>query len=133
MLGRVDALEFTVDEGRPAAADRFFGVGVDLPALLDELTELSVAWRVGSLRTCSAVAVLSPPDDAPEEDRHLRLVVDALGGVRGMGPLPDDWTPDAVRAAHRSRSAASRRTARVAGRRPAYAWFATAARARRWT
>ena len=99
--GPVDALELTVDPGRPASAGRFFHMGADLLALLDELTDLPVGWRVEDLRTGSAVVRLAPPEDAPAEARHLRVVVDALGDVQGGGPLPGDWTPDAVKAAHR--------------------------------
>lgn len=97
----MDALELTVDPGRPASAGRFFSMGADLLALLDELTDLPVAWRVEDLRTGSAVVLLAPPEDGPAEARHLRVVVDSLGAVQGGGPLPEDWTPDAVKAAHR--------------------------------
>ena len=101
MMGGVDALELTVDEGRPANAGRFFHLGANLLTLLDELTELPVGWRVEELRTGSAIAVLMPPADLPAEARHLRLVVDSLAAVQAGGPLPDEWTPDAVKAAHR--------------------------------
>ena len=97
----MDALELTVDPGGPASAGRFFSMGTDLLALLDELTDLPVAWRVEDLRTSSAVVLLAPPEDSPAEARHLRVVADSLGTVQGGGPLPDDWTPDAVKAAHR--------------------------------
>jgi bifunctional DNA-binding transcriptional regulator/antitoxin component of YhaV-PrlF toxin-antitoxin module len=97
----VDALELTVDPGRPASAGRFFHVGADLLALLDELSDLPVGWRVEELRTGSAVARLAPPEDSPADARHLRVVVDSLAAVQGGGPLPEDWTPDAVKAAHR--------------------------------
>lgn len=99
--GGVDALELIVDEGRPANAGRFFHLGVDLLALLDELSDLPVGWRVEELRAGSAVVLLAPPEDRPAEARHLRLVVDSLAAVQAGGPLPDEWTPDAVRAAHR--------------------------------
>lgn len=99
--GAVDALELTVDAGRPANAARFFHLGADLLALLDEVTDLPVGWRVRELSTGSAVALLAPPDDRPAEARHLRAVVDSLAAVQQGGPLPDDWTPDAVRVAHR--------------------------------
>lgn len=99
--GAVDALELTVDPGRPASAGRFFHLGADLLALLDELTDLPVGWRVEELRTGSAVVLLAPPEDSPDDARHLRVVVDSLSVVRGGGPLPEDWTPDAVKAAHR--------------------------------
>lgn len=95
------ALELIVDEGRPANAGRFFHLGSDLLLLLDELTELPVGWRVEDLRTGSAVVRLAPPEDRPAEGRHLRAVVDSLVAVQSGGPLPEEWTPDAVRAAHR--------------------------------
>jgi hypothetical protein len=47
------------------------------------------------------VATVAPPEDRPREARHLQLVVDSLDAVQGGEALPDDWTPDAVRAAHR--------------------------------
>lgn len=97
----VDALELLVDEGRPANAGRFFTLGHDLLTLLDELSDVPVAWRVTDLRTGSAVATVAPPEDRPDEARHLRLVVGSLDAVRGGAALPDEWTPDAVRAAHR--------------------------------
>lgn len=52
--GAGDALELTVDEGRPANAGCFFHLGADLLTLLDELTDLPVSWRVEELRTGSA-------------------------------------------------------------------------------
>lgn len=97
----VEALELIVDAGRPARAGRFFQLGADLLALLDELSELPVDWRVGDLRTGSAIVRLAPPRRNPREVRHLRLVVVALETVESGGPLPADWTPDAVKAAHR--------------------------------
>ena len=99
--GRVDALELVVDEGRTANAGRFFHLGADLLTLLDELTDLPVAWRVTNLRAGSALATLAAPEDSPAEERHLRLVVDSLGAVSIGGALPDEWTPDAVKAARR--------------------------------
>ncbi len=97
----VDALELIVDEGRPASAGRFFQLGVDLLALLDEASELPVEWTVTHLETGSALAVIAPPEYAPAEARHLRAVVSDLDSVAHDGPLPDSWTPDAVKAAHR--------------------------------
>lgn len=99
--GRVDALELIVDEGRPASAGRFFHLGVDLLDLLDELSDVTVPWRVGNLRNGSALATVAPPADRPEEGRVLRLVVDSLGAVGAGAGLPDEWSPDAVRVAHR--------------------------------
>lgn len=97
----MEALELIVDAGRPASAGRFFQLGADLLALLDELSELPVDWEVEDLRTGSAVVRLTPPRNKPGEDRHLRLVVVSLDAVESGGPLPADWTPDAVKAAHR--------------------------------
>lgn len=97
----MDALELIVDEGRPANAARFFHLGADLLALLDELSDLPVAWRVTDLRTGSALATVAAPEASPRESRHLRLVVDSLSAVQGGAGLPDEWTPDAVKAAHR--------------------------------
>lgn len=97
----MDALELIVDEGRPASAARFFQLGHDLLALLDELSDLPVAWRVDHLRTSSAVARLAAPDDAEAEGRWLREAVTTLLLVQGGGGLPDAWSPDAARTAHR--------------------------------
>lgn len=97
----MDALELIVDDGRPASAGRFFHLGVDLLDLLDELSDVPVAWRVEDLRTGSALATISPPDDRPEDGRVLWLVVNSLEAVAEGGPLPDQWSPDAVRVAHR--------------------------------
>lgn len=99
--GAVDALELIVDEGRPANAGRFFQLGHDLLTLLDELSDVPVAWRITSLRTGSALAVVAPPEDQPDEARVLRLAYSSLDTVQGGGGLSDDWSPDAVRVAHR--------------------------------
>lgn len=97
----VDALELIVDEGRPANAGRFFQLGHDLLALLDELSDVPVAWRITSLRTGSALATVAPPEDHPEEARVLRFAYSSLSTVRAGGGLSDEWSPDAVRVAHR--------------------------------
>jgi hypothetical protein len=97
----VDALELLVDEGRTANAGRFFQLGHDLLVLLDELSDVPVAWQVADLRMSSAVARVAPPDDHPEEVRVLRLAYSSLGTVQGGGGLSDEWSPDAVRVAHR--------------------------------
>lgn len=97
----MDALELIVDEGRPANAWRFFQLGHDLLSLLDELSEVPVAWRVADLRTGSALAAVTPPEDHPEEGRLLRLAYRSLRTVQGGGGLSEEWTPDAVRVAHR--------------------------------
>jgi hypothetical protein len=97
----VDALELIVDEGRPANAGRFFQLGHDLLVLLDELSDVPVAWQITSLRTGSALATVAPPEDHPEEARVLRLAYSSLGTVQGGGGLTDEWSPDAVRVAHR--------------------------------
>lgn len=100
--GPVDALELIVDEGRPANAGRFFHLGVDLLELLDELSEdVTVSWRVRDLRTASALATVEPPEDRPQAGAVLRLVARSLGEVGHGGPLPDGWSPDAVRVAYR--------------------------------
>ena len=99
--GAVDALELIVDEGRPANAGRFFQLGTDLLALLDELSEVPVAWRVEELRTGSAVARLAPPQTNSKEGRWLRLAVSSLRAVQEGDGLSDEWSPDAVRVAHR--------------------------------
>ncbi len=91
----MEALELTVDEGRPANAGRFFHLGADLLTLLDELTDLPVSWRVEELRTGSAIAVLMPPEEVPAEAWHLRLVVDSLASVQAGGPM--DWVPPRLR------------------------------------
>jgi hypothetical protein len=97
----VDALELIVDEGRPANAGRFFQLGADLLALLDELSDVPVAWRVEDLRLGSAVARIAPPEAKAKEGRWLRLAVNSLEAVQEGGPLPGDWSPDAVKVAHR--------------------------------
>lgn len=101
MMGVVDALELIVDEGRPANAGRFFQLGHDLLVLLDELSDVPVAWQITSLRTGSALATIAPPEDEPQEVQVLRLAYSSLASVQGGGGLPDEWSPDAVRVAHR--------------------------------
>lgn len=96
----MEALELIVDEGRPANAGRFFQLGHDLLALLDELSDVPVAWRVEDLHTGSAVARVAPPP-ATEDGRWLRLAVVSLSAIEGGDRLPEDWSPDAVRVAHR--------------------------------
>lgn len=97
----MDALELIVDEGRPASAGRFFQLGHDLLALLDELSDVPVAWQITNLRSGSALATVAPPEDNPEEARVLRLAYTSLEAVRDGGGLSDEWNPDAVRVAHR--------------------------------
>jgi hypothetical protein len=97
----VDALELIVDEGRPVNAGRFFQLGADLLALLDELSDVPVAWRVEDLRMGSAVARVAPPATTSEEGRWLRLAVVSLQAVQKGSGLPDDWSPDAIKVAHR--------------------------------
>ncbi|WP_139982966.1 hypothetical protein [Nocardioides litoris] len=97
----MDALELTVDPGRPANAGRFFQLGRDLIDLLDEVSDLPVDWKVSDLRTGSAVVRLEPPADRASEARHLRLVVVSLAAAEAGRPMPGGWTPDAVRAAYR--------------------------------
>lgn len=96
----MDALELIVDEGRPANAGRFFQLGADLLALLDELSDVPVAWRISDLRMGSAVARVTPPAHATD-GRYLRLVVDSLADVQDGGGLPPEWSPDAIKVAHR--------------------------------
>lgn len=78
-----------------------FQLGHDLLTLLDELSEIPVAWRITELHTGSALATIAPPDDHPEDGRLLRLAYDSLSTVQRGGALSDDWTPDAVRVARR--------------------------------
>jgi len=99
--GRVDALELIVDEGRPANAGRFFQLGADLLALLDELSEIPVAWQVADLRMGSAVARVAPPESGPKEGRWLRLAVNSLDAVQHGDGLSDAWSPDAIKVARR--------------------------------
>lgn len=96
----VESLELIVDEGRPANAGRFFQLGHDLLALLDELSDVPVAWRIEDLRTGSAVARVAPPPDTGD-GRWLRLAVASLSAIEAGERLPEDWSPDAVRVAHR--------------------------------
>jgi len=98
--GAMNALELIVDEGRPANAGRFFQLGADLLALLDELSDVPVTWRVEDLRMGSAVARVAPPPDS-KEGRWLRLAVNSLDAVQGGGGLPADWSPDAIKVARR--------------------------------
>lgn len=101
MMGCMEALELIVDEGRPANAGRFFQLGADLLALLDELTDVPVAWHVDELRTGSAVARVAPPDQAADNGRWLRRAALSLRSVSQGERLPEDWSPDAAKAAHR--------------------------------
>lgn len=98
----MEALELIVDEGRPANAGRFFQLGADLLALLDELSHVPVPWRVQDLRSGSAVARVVPPEPGSGDGRWLRLAVVSLDAVQdGAGLSDDDWSPDAIRVAHR--------------------------------
>jgi len=101
MMIIVNALELLVDEGRQANAGRFFQLGQDLLALLDELSDVPVAWQIADLWMGSAAARVAPPEDNPEEARVLELVYSSLSTVQKGGSLSDDWSPDAVRVAHR--------------------------------
>lgn len=96
----VEALELLVDEGRSANAGRFFQLGHDLVALLDELSDVPVSWRIEDLRMGSAVARVVPPPGT-EEGRWLRHAVVSLSAIQGGARVPEGWTPDAVRVAHR--------------------------------
>lgn len=97
----MDRLELIVDEGRPANAVRFFQLGHDLLTLLDELSEVPVMWQVADLGMGSAKALIAAPETASSEGRWLRVVHRSLGRVQQGGALSDEWSPDAVRAAHR--------------------------------
>lgn len=97
----MEALELIVDEGRPANAGRFFQLGADLLALLDELSDVPVAWRVEDLRSGSAIARVAPPEADSNEGRWLRLAAVSLDAVSGGAGLSDDWSPDAIKVAHR--------------------------------
>jgi len=101
IMETVDALELIVDQGRPANAGRFFRLGHDLLVLLDELSDVPVAWQITSLATGSALATIAPPEGQPEEASVLRFAYSSLVTVQDGGPLPDTWSPDAVRVAHR--------------------------------
>jgi len=57
MTSTFDALEFIVDEGREADAERFFRGGTELLGLLDELSGRPVQWQITDLRLGSAAAV----------------------------------------------------------------------------
>ncbi|NHN56809.1 hypothetical protein G9U51_13600 [Calidifontibacter sp. DB0510] len=99
----MDALELTVDSGRPVtSAGRFFQLGHDLLALLDELSETPLDWRITRVWTGSVGVAVAPPEDKADEVRVLRLVVAGLGLANsGERPSADEWSPDAVKAAHR--------------------------------
>src|SRR3546814_10807441 len=49
----------------------------------------------------SAVARVAPPATTSEEGRWLRLAVVSLQAVQKGSGLPDDWSPDAIKVAHR--------------------------------
>jgi hypothetical protein len=85
----------------PPTRDVFFQLGSDLRALLDELSDVPATWQVADLRTGSAKALIAPPEAAPAEGRWLRLVHGSLSGAQQGAGLPDEWSPDAVRVAHR--------------------------------
>ena len=97
----MEVLELVVDEGRPANAGRFFQLGADLLALLDELSEVPVDWRVDDLRIGSAIARVAPPESGPKEARWLRLAVISLDAVSGGAGLSGEWSPDAIKVARR--------------------------------
>ncbi len=96
----METLELVVDEGRPANAWRFFQLGHDLLALLDELSDVPVAWQITELRRGSAVARVAPPPDT-DDGRWLYLAATSLHAVEHGDGLPSEWSPDAVRVAHR--------------------------------
>lgn len=96
----MEALELIVDEGRPANAGRFFQLGTDLLSLLDELSDIPVAWRIEALRTGSAVARVAPPFGSSDA-RWLRLAVTSLSAVQAGLSLSHEWSPDAIKVAHR--------------------------------
>ncbi|GAB3201120.1 hypothetical protein GCM10027062_22380 [Nocardioides hungaricus] len=97
----VTDLEFMVDEGRSASADRFFRAGSDLLTLLDEMTDVPVDWVIADLHLGSAVARISTVTDDPVADAALESVVAGLQIVEGGGLLPEIWGPDAIAAARR--------------------------------
>ena len=99
--GAVDALELIVDEGRPANAGRFFQLGHDLLALLDELSDVPVAWRITSLRTGSALATVPRRRTTRTKRACSGSRTPHSTPCRAGGGLSDDWSPDAVRVAHR--------------------------------
>lgn len=97
----MEAIELIVDEGRRANAGRFFQLGADLLALLDELSDVPVAWRVEDLRSGSAVARVVPPEPDSDVGRWLRLAVVSMEAVQAGAGLSDAWSPDAIKVAHR--------------------------------
>lgn len=92
-------LELVTDLGQVASAGRFFKAGNDLVALLDELSETPVDWVVSTLRTGSALAVVSAPETDVGAQATLADTVHGLSRVTAGEGEPPDWTPDAVKAA----------------------------------
>ncbi len=93
----MEALELSVDEGRPANAGRFFQLGHDLLTLLDELSDVPVVWRVEDLQMGSAVARGAPPPGTEEgrwRGRTLRGPV--------VAEVPSCGTPPCREARRRS-------------------------------
>jgi hypothetical protein len=73
--------------GTPCQRRALLPVGTDLLTLLDELSEVAVAWRVEELRTGSAIARVVPPPGS-EEGRWLRLAVSSVSEVRRAPGFP---------------------------------------------
>lgn len=94
-------LELTVDEGRVASASRFFRAGTELLNLLDELADTPQDWSIEHLRTGSAVAYVGAPSSHREVTEPLRDAYNGLWLVASNHDAPSQWSPDAVRAAHR--------------------------------
>lgn len=88
----------TVDDGRPADAARFFGAGVHLLELLDDLADTAaVQWDVTELRIGSAVSGLTAiGSERAAGVGAARSAVNGLRAVRSGKPVPADWNPDAV-------------------------------------
>ena len=91
-------LVFTVDDGLPASATRFFTAGTHLLDLLDDLAETAdVDWTIGELWRASAVAGLDAVGDHREAGvAAVRSAVIGLIQIREGQGLPSDWTPNAI-------------------------------------
>ncbi len=88
----------TVDDGSPADAARFFGAGVHLLELLDDLADtVAIQWSVTELGIGSAVSGLSAiGDERAAGVAAARSAVTGLHVVRDGRHVPPDWSPDAV-------------------------------------
>lgn len=94
-------LELTVDEGQVASASRFFKAGSELLNLLDELADTPQDWSIESLRSGSAIVYIGAPASNQNIVEPLREVYNGLRLVARNQKTPNQWSPDAVRAAFR--------------------------------